>query len=91
MMSEIYISLRSDHGKNYSHIAYVFQYMEYELSKNNNDYDNEDNVCNEVNHNMGMDGKNMLQSAECLSAFEALAYIEVVINDNCIDKKESYK
>jgi len=68
---------------NYSHIAYVLECMEDELGeKTNEDYDNEDNVSNENNHNMGMDYQNKLQYADCFPELAALASNEIVNNNN---------
>jgi len=62
--------------------------MEDEFSENNNeDYDNEDNVFNEVNHNMGMDGQKKLQFAECFAELAVLANYDVVVDDCILDKK----
>jgi len=66
VMSGKATSSTSDSDNNYSHISYVLECMEDEMGeKTNEDYDNEANVSNIYNHNMGLDYQNELQFAKC--------------------------
>jgi len=65
-VSEKSICLRSENDNTYRHIAYVLECVKDHFhKKNNKDIEKEDVISNEVNHNIGMDGKNQLQFGDC--------------------------